>query len=311
MSISGSFRRTAACMVLAGLLLASCGDGGGDEGATPAGQPKSTNQSFDIFLGDKLGLVEFAVQKIRNKCLAKAGYPQNLNGMMSAPKRTFPNLVITERRFGPTSEADAKRLGFGKDAAAQPARVVSFDPSYDKSFAKCEKEAKAAIGSDVQRVMDAYIELGNKLQAEFTAAVLKGIAEAKPKAHQELLDCMTAKKFVPSDAAAFLEEPDPKLFGVPFGDLENGGDSWEPQRKKGTVQVGPPVAAIRYVPTAQESALAVAWFQCRRSTGLSAALIEVASEVQTEIVARHEVQFEELNPQLLEMSRKALTQVGG
>lgn len=305
-----SVLRSAVSMIMVGLLVSCSGaEPAGSTSGSPlaSGGKKEAGQSFDIFLGQELGLVEYAIRKIRNKCLAKAGYPQNLNGMLAAPTRTFPNLVITERSFGPTSEGEARRFGFGRDAPAQPARVVSFDPGYDKSLARCEEDAKAAIGADVQRVIDAYIDLGNKIQAEYQAHLLKKIGEAKPHVNQELLDCMSTKKYVPTDRSAFLEEPDPKLFGIRFGDLENGGDNWEPKRVKGTVQVGPPVPAIRYVPTAQESALAVAWFQCRRSTGLSAALHKAASDVQADIVSRHEVQFEELNPQLQTMSRRALT----
>ncbi|MEV4630232.1 hypothetical protein AB0J90_28630 [Micromonospora sp. NPDC049523] len=296
----------AALAVLVGVLVTGCGSG-------PSEQLNKTSntdrQSFDVFLGDKVGVIDYAVNLVRNRCLADAGYPQNLQGMAGAPSVSFSYLKISAKSFGATSEDEARRLGFGLDAPAQPGRVVSFDPSYDKNLERCQGKAYDSLDSDTKRILNAYKDLGNLLFTEFGTAMERFIKDQIPDAAASLQRCLAEKGYRSTNEAAFLAEPDHRTFGVQFGDVEEG-DEWEPQRIKGTVQLGPPVPMKRYIPTAEESKLAVAWFQCRRDIGLTSRLIQFAREAQAEIVVRHESQLLELGAEIERVARAAARLTG-
>jgi hypothetical protein len=263
----------------------------------------AATRSFDLLRGAELGLVDFAQQKIRNRCLADAGYPQNLTLMPDHPANPFAGAVPTARTFGPTSEDEARRLGFGADAPAQPARIVSFDPRYDRNLQRCATAAWDRLGTGAAQVYDNYFDLANSLTGPFSREVGRRIPADLP---EKSFDCLAGKGFQPPDRQAFLAEPNPrKQFTIAFGGLDGGPDTWEPARTPGTVQVGPPVPAKRYVPTPAESALAVAWFQCGRETRRVELFLAAADQVQRELVDTHEAQLAELNPKVEALARRA------
>lgn len=295
-----------AVMIVTALIAAGCAQ----EPTVPHadGSVVGARNSFDIFLGEELGLIDYAIRRVRNECLADAGYPQNLNDMEQGPTRAFPNLVVTERSFGPTSEDEARRVGFGRDSAAQPARIVSFDANYDINLERCERQAHTVLGPRSEEVIASYYELGNLLSSEFTRAMVDLIDRDLPGIAQELLVCLRSFGYEPLDRERFLNEPDPAEFGIAFGDLEadpSGASTWQPDRVEGTVQFGPPIPALRYIPTPEESELAVAWFQCRHETGLTETLISSLERAQAEIIMEYEEALTELNPQIQDLARKA------
>ncbi|WFE23289.1 hypothetical protein O7621_08300 [Solwaraspora sp. WMMD937] len=294
--------RAAILSVLTGFLLMGCGTTATDGASRNA---SNGQQSFDLFLGDKVGVIDYALNLLRNRCLADSGYPQNLQGMAAGPTTSFPYLKISAKSFGPTSEDEARRLGFGLDAPAQPGRVVSFDPSYDRVLERCQKEAYDSLDSNTKKILNSYKDLGNVLMTEFSVAMDRFIENEMPDASTGLLRCLKNKGYRPDDEVAFLANPDHRGFGVKFGDVEGGEDNWEPKRVKGTVQLGPPIPAKRYIPTPQESKLAVAWFQCRRDIGLTPRLIAFSNTAQAKIVAQHEARLVELNTDIERIARDA------
>lgn len=48
--------------------------------------------------------------------------------MLDRPRPAFTGLVIKARSFGPTTEQEARRIGFGRDTPADPPSVVNTDP---------------------------------------------------------------------------------------------------------------------------------------------------------------------------------------
>jgi hypothetical protein len=278
-------------------------------------QPKDGgNVSIDkdhplaLFLDDDLSLIDYAQLKLQNQCLAKAGYTQNLNNMPSRPYAIFDGLIITPRTFGPTSEQEARRIGFGRDQPPEPPSIVSYDANYDQALDECARQAWQRLGNTAQKVHQAYFDLGNKLLEPLMKTIESRLSPQMPA---KMLACIRGKGYRVDDEQAFLKTPDPRLLGVPFGDPDPGaGASWKPNKMPGTVQVGPGSPAREYHASPEEGALAVAWFQCRQETKLAEQQMAVAVEVQNELVTRYETSFDELNPQIKRIAKQAAALIG-
>lgn len=300
----------AAALVLAVLPATGCTKeskaSGGPDPAIAAGA--DSNQPFALFLGEKLGNIDYAQRKIRNQCLADAGYPQNLQVMMGRPRNPFSHLVVTPKTFGPVSEQEARQTGFGQDVPASPPSVVSFDPNYDKVFDDCTKKAWAKLSDKAEKVYFGYFDLGNALGSTFLKTVNERVAASRWK---ELLSCLGAKGHRTAKEEDFLRSPSPEQFGVELGEGDKRAEqNWQPKQVPGTVEVGPAVPAQRYQPSPQEAALAVAWVQCRRDTGIAQQQLDIAVAVQRELVAKNESSLVELNPQIESMAKKAADLIG-
>jgi hypothetical protein len=101
------------------------------------------------------------------------------------------------------------------------------------------------------------------------------------------------------------------MFGVAFGELDpSPADNWRPAKKTGTVQVGPAVPARKYHPTAEESKLAVAWFQCSQQTRRVELELQAAYAAQQRYLDRFEGTVTELNARVEDAARKASTAAG-
>jgi hypothetical protein len=263
---------------------------------------------FSLFQGEEIGLVDYVQLKLRNQCLAKAGYPQDLNVMLATPRNPFDNLIISARTFGPTTEQEARRIGFGSDQAAAPPTVVSFDPNYDESTRTCSKQAWGRLGAEAERVYFGYYDLGNKLAGPLMPMIEQRL---DPQFSSRLMACITGKGYRVSDTQAFLKTPDPHLLGVPFGTLDSGvGASWKPKGVPGTIEIGPTTPAQQYQASPEEGALAVAWLDCRQETKLTEQQVTIATAVQLELVTKYEDTFVELNPQVERLARQAAALIG-
>lgn len=260
-------------------------------------------QPFETLRGKELGLLRWSIDRIRNECLAEAGYPQNLEHMATEPVDQFAYLHFDEGMFGPRTEEEARRSGFGKDVPAQLARIVSFDANYDRALKKCEDAAWAKAGEHLRNLVSGYIELGNTLMAEFSIEYEKLANQKLPGLRQALADCLEKAGYKPADRERFIAEPDPKQFGIAFGGLEGGEDTWQPDRKPGTVQVGPATPARQYRPTPAEADLAVAWHRCVRSAGFIETLMPLVYQAQEMAVKRHEDRLAEYAQQTTEAAK--------
>ncbi|HYN97074.1 MAG TPA: hypothetical protein VES42_24815 [Pilimelia sp.] len=263
---------------------------------------------YSVFLGEELGLVDYAFLKVRNRCLADNGFPQNLRIMLDRPGNPFAHFIVSARTLGPTSETEARRIGFGYDQPAKPAAVVSFDPNYDKALERCSERAWGRLGEDAEQVYESYFDLGNKLGEPLWGMIDDRMDRAMPG---KLMACLTGKGYRIPQREKFLRRPNPREIGVRIG-MPDGGPAarWVPPRIPGTVQVGPPGTARRYQAPPAEGALAVAWLQCRESTGFTAHQLAVAAEVQRELVGKYEDVLAELNPRVQRVAREATALIG-
>ncbi len=297
---------------LAGIILTGC-----TAESTPAvgtvppadevSEPSEPGQPFDIILGRQVGLIDHTHMKIRDRCMAEAGYRQNIDTAPTRPEDPFSFLTVSVRDFGPTSEEEARRAGFGSDTQAAPARVVSTDANFDKAADRCADQAWNEFGPGARQAVTDYSDLVNAL-----APYRKEIdAELAPDLPAKMFDCMAERGYRAPDREAFLKTPRHQLFGVAYGRLDGGAeDAWKPVRKPGTVEIGPAIPVRKYTPTPQESELAVAWFHCGQKTGRTAAQLAAVQEVQQRYVDEHQTWIDELNPVIEELARRA-SAIGG
>ncbi|WP_433298169.1 hypothetical protein ACQP2F_42720 [Actinoplanes sp. CA-030573] len=306
--VSGGTGRRVALAALAVLLLPLAACSKTPAGATPGAAGQKNAQPFSAFLGDALGVVDYAQLKALGQCMADAGYPQNLRVMGPAPRNPFPQLVLTDATFGPPTEQVAKEHGFGQDEAPVPPAIASFDPNYDHASDQCTSNAWKKLPPNAEKVYYSYFDLGNALSRPFLMTVYQRVGQPKWKT---LLTCLAGKGYHTSQEDSFFRVPDPGLFGVPLGDsAPDPAETWKPKEVPGTVEVGPATPAKRYVPSGRESDFAVAWFTCERDTGIAKLQMDTAMQVQQELVAKNEAKLTELNPQIQAIAKQAAALIG-
>ncbi|HEV2784582.1 MAG TPA: hypothetical protein VGX25_34805 [Actinophytocola sp.] len=289
---------------LVSILTAGCGGEPAvrDQGHSAPDEVAEPKQPFDVILGQQVGLIGYAQLKIRDRCLADAGYRQNLDARVARPEDPYDFLTVSARDFGPTSEDEARRLGFGNHTGGEPARVVSTDANFDKAAERCAERAWTELGPEARRTLMSYTDLVNTL-APYRHDVDAELPDDLPA---RMLECMAGRGYHVPDRAAFLKTPNHRLFGVTYGRADSGPEeSWQPVRKPGTVEVGPAIPPRRYTPTPEESALAVAWFHCGRSTGKIEAQLAAVQRVQARYVEKYGTWIDELNPRIEELARRA------
>lgn len=309
------FQRVMPILTSLGLAVALSATGCVDFGDSPspvasrseAGPAKPKNQPYDIYLGDDLGSIDYARLVLAADCLAKKGFPQLKRAGLAPRKRSFPDLLITPSSFGYTSEQEARARGFGRDLPAEPSRVWSKDPNFELASKRCDDDAWAKLGSGSKKVYDQYFELGNALLADLVGLHRASIPQ--PMA-LKIANCMEIEGYRLSDKAAWSQSPNIKSFGVAFGSLAEPSEAtWVPTGK-GIVEVGPPIPARKYTPTAEESRLAVAWHRCSVKEGWAEHQMRVAMERQQAAVKKHEAQFTELNPKIQQLAKQAAILAG-
>lgn len=293
---------------LAATGLAGCQSDSGDAGKSSANAVSGQALTFDLFLGDKMDFIEYAVRAMTAKCMSGAGFPQLQQAGNKQYNGYSSMLVIDRARFrGFASEDEAKTVGFGQGQDAEPSPVVSSDPSFDKALKECDKKSDAALSDDSRASMDAYGDLGNQLSGGLAVWVRKEV----PTAMGAHLDCLGKSGFEVKDRAQYLRQPyNVQQFGVAAGKLDGTAYDWAPVKKRGTVEVGPPKPALKYLPSAKESELAVAWFRCDKESGRVEKLLDGAHKVEAEVVAANQDKLAELNPKIEAIAKKAAQLVG-
>lgn len=299
----------ASLLVALCLSAAACTKGVAASAAAPATNASASNDlTFDLWLGEEVDFIDYAIRELNAECMAKAGYPQLQqagNQIFAGSSRKF--MISIERFRGFKSEADARAKGFGSPQHAELPPVISNDPAFDKQLDECWEQTYAALGSDSKSTLEAYNELGNEMSGEFAAWSRGAIRASLPP----LVDCLEEAGFRVSDRDYFINKLwDIKLFGIPLGKLDGEPYSWKPSRKPGTVEVGPPIPELEYVPSSEEADLAAAWYRCDQATGRVDRLMAEARAVQPRIVANFASRFAELNPRLEQVAKTAEDLVG-
>ncbi|MGK5521144.1 hypothetical protein ACSNN9_17550 [Micromonospora sp. URMC 107] len=282
-------------------MVGGCGGGGPGQATGESTALSDAKRPFDLFFGEQLGLIDWARIKLTDKCVALRGYPQVLQGGLEKPYNPFYHLAADYNGLGPVTEEQARRSGFREDRPATPSSVVSSDKNFDAINDKCSAEASKALGG-AQELVNSYAMLGNDVYEAYRAEIHDLLEPHREK----IADCLQAKG-LRFDRRGYVKEDSLTSFGFPAGHYE-GGDNpldWKPKRTPGTVEVSPPWPAQRYVPSQQESDLAVEMFRCSQKMGVRQAFDEKSTEIQREIVERYEARFIEMNPKIEQMARRA------
>ncbi|MBQ1050240.1 hypothetical protein KBX50_17405 [Micromonospora sp. C51] len=290
------------------VLVTGCDRAGTDDRAAERSLPPGQASTFDLFLGDKVDFLDFAIRQLNAECMAKVGYPQMKQAGNDVYKGAGQMLLISRERFrGFASEQEARAQGFGQDQAAERPPLVSYDPSFDKQMAACDKQSHEAIGVDGRAILDSYNEVGNAIATEFNGWSRDSIrASLSP-----LVDCLEKEGFQLRDRDSFINKLwDVKLFDIPLGTLDGEPYTWQPAKRPGTVQVGPAVPARRYVPSGREGELAAAWYRCDQASGRVEKLLSGARAEEAKIASKYEDRLAELNPKLEELAKRATVLVG-
>lgn len=299
--------RSAATLIAVVVLAAACSPADSNAPDLPQDVPSqgdpSGPQPVDIYQAEKLGLLDYAQRVVRNKCLAEAGYPQNLNGMGEyTPLTNY--LRFSPRNFiGFTSEEEARTQGFGHDQPAEPARIISFDPNYDAALERCADEAWTGLGPEAEQMYHTYADLANQI-SNVLAARMRSV---QPPLTQTLIACLESAGFEFKGArenVGLLELP--SRF-VTLGQYGGPPDDWQPNPVPGTVQVSGPVPARDWQPSDAERELAVAVYRCDEESGRVDQLWDAHYSAQVEGVSQLESSFAELNPQLDRLAAEAST----
>ncbi|MBQ0904336.1 hypothetical protein [Micromonospora sp. U21] len=279
----------------------ACGGGGSESEADQSSMLAGAKRPFDLFLGEELGLIDWARIKLTDKCVASRGYPQVLQGALEKPYNPFYYLAADYDGLGPMTEEQARRSGFREDRPPTPTSVVSSDKNFDAVNERCLKEASKALGG-AQETVNSYAMLGNDVYEAYRAEINELLEPQRAK----IADCLEDKKFK-FDRQGYVKEDDLTSFGLPPGRYEGGDNplNWKPKRVPGTVEVSPPWPAQRYIPSQQESDLAVAMFRCSQEVGVRQAFDEKSTEIQRAIVGRYEARFAEMNPKIEQAARRA------
>lgn len=300
-------RVSSAALLVAGLMAGcSSDDRASTDSVASVDSDASTAQPFDALRGKELGILRHSIRKLRNECLAEAGYPQNLTHMAQESGDDFAHVRFDLRTFGPVDEQEARRSGFGKDIPAKIARIVSFDANYDQELERCEQAASKKVGPEAQELSISYVELGNTLVGEFGKEYERLITPQLSELRTSLRDCLAEAGFQAEDPEDFVREPYPEKLGVRFGAHESTSEeTWSPERKEGTIQIGPAVPAKKYVPTEDEIDLAVAWSQCIQRLQFKERLMPLVISAQQTVYEWHEDQLAEHADRTVELAKKA------
>jgi hypothetical protein len=284
-------------------LLLGCVTGCSEERKEPSAP---VGASFDLFLNDQLAFINYAQQKVRNNCLTKAGYPETQALIVPKDLVPFESLKVKPSMFGFASEEEARTQGLGRDASFQPGKVVNSDSNFESNLLRCDKEAWTALGDEAKSTLQAYYDLGNAL-----LSYRREVSQALPGDLQSrFLDCMERSNYPVQDREAYLKAPNHQAFGVPLGKLEDLPRAGSQTPSGAGLKVSPATPARRYLPTRQESELAVVIYRCQQEINLVRLSMEAAERIQKRLVEQHETTFLELNPKIEKIARDAAALVG-
>ncbi|MFB6719637.1 hypothetical protein ACFCV3_05720 [Kribbella sp. NPDC056345] len=261
----------------------------------PTVRVQAPPQPYDAFRGDLLDVIAAAVLVERDRCMAKADYPelQEIGGQPVSG--SFDDLKVTAGSFGATGAAEARRRGFGRDVPAEPPAVRSTSQQFSAAMDRCTQEANARLGPNAQEVQNRYYDLGNQLRMALRPVYAD---KMPPRFAVPVLACLQAKGFT-------SKTPDVRSFGVPFGDAgPEPSRGWD---KRGVLQVRPANPARPYVPTSKESELAAAWYDCTTTAGWPRYQLTRALALQAATVRNLKPQLDELTPTIKSLAHQANT----
>jgi hypothetical protein len=268
------------------MVLVSACSGSGDDAATddlvPAGVDEIREQPFDLYLGEEMATIGYALTRIAHQCEADEGYPEFLEHPTPRQEDAFSFLRV--------SVADL----------AEPERPFPVGDNIEAVIEKCTQDAWSRLGAGAEAAYVSYLDLGNSL-----ASYTDNVSARRPDDQfPKYADCLAEKGFPPIDRDDYLADPSIEKFGIEFGDYGGDVSEWEPPDDPG-VHIKPEVPARKYTPTKEESDFAAAIFACQWSLEMPQWEYTTAIKVQEEFMAEYEHQLRKLNPTVQSIAKTA------
>lgn len=274
---------------------------GGCAAVGPAanGSGSAAGDPYDVYRAEDIELLIYSQKAIRVKCLSDKGYPEFeklLSGGPSDEMRKRLSITVGTSLF--QDAADAAKRGFGFSREADPGSVVVHDPTFEQTFLECDKKGWQDLGAADATLHNDYVQLSNRL----VTALMNGTGTAIGSATGKIAKCLVEQ------GKPVTLDPNTNWgisFGIPLGGTsEPEPEAWQPKQKSG-VEVRPGHAAALYVPTAEESELASAYYECSVSTKARQEFSDELQRVKREAVEKEEARLAELSPQIEKLAKKA------
>jgi hypothetical protein len=229
------------------------------EGSVALGS-SATGASLSASMAEKLERIQHAQTVTRLGCIADNGYPDVATLI---PTTLTPvndqNNVSAEDAFFATAE-DAAARGFGHSVPASPAKLVPHDPAFDAITDTCDQQAWQALGDNAQETVLEYHQLHSRL----LAAPMNAISALTPDWTAKIAKCL-ADQGHPVTTGGGTWGMD---FGIKLGGLERPDEERPVPSRTNGLEFIPGTPANPYIPTAEESVLASALYECSQTTGV-------------------------------------------
>ncbi|WP_055710905.1 hypothetical protein [Streptomyces torulosus] len=257
----------------------------------------------EVFQADDIDLIESVRNGLIADCMAGQGYPQLKQAGVPQDAKPFTDMNVQTPPFAIRTDEQATLLGFGENSRPKVANVLSYDRGFDARLKKCQNKAEDKLGHEFSEVQNQSYQLYNDV-ADERDVLLKSPEEAEVTAAalRPLLECVEAAGFRQMVSGA--RTLDSFGIGLPRGRYE-GTEPPEPKRLPGTVEIIPAIPERRYVPTAEESRLAVASARCARTTGFGDKIAAQRVRILRKVVGGHGSQIAELKPKVEALAKAA------
>lgn len=278
-------------LLVSSFVLSACSTSTNDD-AIQQGNP------FDAFKAEALDTLRVEERRLRLDCLAAEGFPQFRDAMVGyqetqSARDRLPSANLPTGLF--LSEDDAQQSGFGESLPASLPKVIVRDASIDEATDICARESWTAIGPDAEKTYNEYVEIQNNL----TSALLAVSLDNWNKIVDFTVKCLTDKGY---NIRADKNSRYGMTFGIPFGKAERAEPD-EPPAVGNFSSRGLPAAP--YVPTEQESKLAVEYYKCTVDSGYRDEYVRERVAAATSAIAKYEGQLSELSPQVEALAKSA------
>jgi hypothetical protein len=269
--------------------LAGCSSTAGAAGNGPTSDP------YDAYRVADLQTIDGAHKLETYECLADGGFPQLLENDPDPQGGDLSQGLDAGEDLWFASEDQARTNGFGHDEPGSIARFQLADPAYHALTDQCTASAWQKLGPDAEQTMVSYAQLGNKLRS----GTFKTIDRKFPEFRDRIFDCLKKE-------GAPVSQQEGNEWGISFN-LPLGSLEGEAQQKTEGLQTGFSEATPerKYLPTPEESRVAVQVHRCAVDTGVKDEVRELAYRDRDKTIATVEVALTELNEKIAGLANTA------